>query len=134
MCLNEKTIGYDRSKSAQRGNEPELPEFFSKIEIKFHAAKIFLSVTDGKIVFTRGITALPEEDQAEILERVCTFEDFAPENDPYDEHDFGAFEHHGQRIFWKIDYYDLGERFGSPDPADLSLTRRVLTIMLASEY
>jgi hypothetical protein len=49
MCLNEKTIGYDRSKAAQRGNETELPEFFSKIEIKFDAAKIFLSVTDGEV-------------------------------------------------------------------------------------
>jgi hypothetical protein len=62
MCLNEKTIGYDRSKSAQRGNEPELPEFFSKIEIKFDAAKIFLSVTDGKIVFDWQFDR-PEHDQ-----------------------------------------------------------------------
>jgi len=50
MRLNEKTIGYDRSKAAQRGNETELPQFFSKIEIKFDAAKIFLSMTDGEIV------------------------------------------------------------------------------------
>jgi hypothetical protein len=27
------------------------------------------------------------------------------DNDPHGEHDFGAFEHEGQRIFWKIDYY-----------------------------
>ena len=91
-------------------------------------------LTDGKVVFTRGIAALPKEDQAAILERVRNFEDFTPENDPYDEHDFGAYEHNGQRVFWKIDYYDLDERFGSLDPADLSLTRRVLTIMLAGEY
>ena len=44
MCLNEKAIGYDRSKSAQGGNETELPEFFSKIEIEFDAAEIFLSM------------------------------------------------------------------------------------------
>ena len=50
MRLNEKTIGHDRSKAAQRGNETELPQFFSKIEIKFDPAKIFLSMTDGEIV------------------------------------------------------------------------------------
>jgi hypothetical protein len=44
MCLNEKTIGDDRPKSAQGSDETELPEFFSKIEIKFNAAKIFLSM------------------------------------------------------------------------------------------
>lgn len=26
-----------------------------------------------------------------------------PDNDPYDEHEFGAFEHNGEQIFWKID-------------------------------
>jgi len=95
-------------------------------------ARMYL--TDGKVLFTRGVAALPEADQAAILERVCTFDDFAPANDPYGEHDFGAFEHNGHRIFWKIDYYDRDERFGSPDPADPRVTRRVLTIMLAGEY
>ena len=91
-------------------------------------------LTDGKIVFTRGIAALALDDQAAILERVRTFEDFAPESDPYDEHDFGAFEHAGHRVIWKIDYFDRDERFGSPDPADPRLTKRVVTIMLAGEY
>jgi len=37
-------------------------------------------------------------------------------------------------VFWKIDAYDSELRFGSDDPADPAVTRRVLTIMLASEY
>jgi Protein of unknown function (DUF3768) len=89
---------------------------------------------DGRIVVTRGIAALPVDDVAAILDRVRTFDDFAPDNDPYTEHDFGAFEHNGHRVFWKIDYYDREERFGSPDPADPRVTKRVLTVMLAGEY
>jgi hypothetical protein len=37
-------------------------------------------------------------------------------------------------VFWKIDAYDRELRFGSEGPADPAVTRRVLTIMLASEY
>jgi len=109
-------------------NDPEL----ARVRQLNDEARMYL--TDGKVLFTRGVAALPEADQAAILERVCTFDDFAPANDPYGEHDFGAFEHNGHRIFWKIDYYDRDERFGSPDPADPRVTRRVLTIMLAGEY
>ncbi len=90
--------------------------------------------TDGRIVFTRGIAALPVDDQADILDRVRTFDDFGPHNDPWGEHEFGAFEYNGQRIFWRIDCYDKEYRFGSPDPADPYVTARVLTIMLAGEY
>lgn len=73
-------------------------------------------------------------DQAAIREKVETFNDFGPDNNPHGERDFGAFEHKGQRIFWKIDYYDRTLTQGSEDPADPSQTVRVLTIMLASEY
>ena len=91
-------------------------------------------LTDGKMLLTRGVCALPVDDQAAILERVRNFDDFTPANDPWGEHDFGAFEHNGHRIFWKVDAYDRDERFGSPDPADPRVTKRVLTIMLAGEY
>jgi hypothetical protein len=57
-----------------------------------------------------------------------------PDNDPFEEHDFGSFEHDGERIFWKIDYYDRSLTKGSGAPSDPAQTRRVLTIMLASEY
>lgn len=65
---------------------------------------------------------------------VSAFETFTEDNDPYGEHDFGSFELGGERLFWKIDYYDRDFRYGSPNPSDPAVTRRVLTIMLASEY
>lgn len=90
---------------------------------------------DGRLVVSRGIAALAVEEQAAILERVRTFDEFTSQNDPYGEHDFGAFEHAGHSVFWKIDYYDRdGEEYGSPDPSDPSLTTRVLTVLLAGEY
>jgi hypothetical protein len=91
-------------------------------------------LSDGLILATPGISALPADDQAAILRRVCEFDDFDAENDPYGEHDFGAFDHKGDRIFWKIDCHDLQMKGGSPDPADPRVTKRVLTIMLAGEY
>jgi len=73
-------------------------------------------------------------DQSEIREKVETFDAFTPDNDPHGEHDFGAFEHNGQKIFWKIDSYAPDMEHGSEDPSDPAQTVRVLTIMLASEY
>jgi len=65
---------------------------------------------------------------------VRTFDTFAARNDPYGEHDFGSLDVMGEQVFWKIDCYDLTLRAGSPAPEDPEVTRRVLTIMLASEY
>lgn len=46
----------------------------------------------------------------------------------------GAIEYQGTRIYFKIDYFDENERYGSEDPGDPSKTCRVLTVMLADEY
>ena len=55
-------------------------------------------------------------------------------NDPYNEHDFGSFNHKGEQIYWKIDYYDKNYQYCSEDPSNLSITNRAMTIMLAEEY
>jgi hypothetical protein len=88
----------------------------------------------GRLVQTVGICSLPPKDQSAIREKVETFNEFTADNDPHEERDFGAFEHSGERIFWKIDYYDRTLTKGSEDPSDPKQTVRVLTIMLASEY
>jgi hypothetical protein len=46
---------------------------------------------------------------------VETFNSFTPDNDPHGERDFGAFEHNGERIFWKIDYYARDMQHGSEE-------------------
>jgi len=88
----------------------------------------------GHRVMTAGVASLPPDDQVGILELVMDFDAFTPENDPHGEHDFGSFEHAGERIFWKIDTYaDDSLSCGAEDPADPKAVR-VLTIMLAEEY
>jgi hypothetical protein len=93
----------------------------------------------GKKVMTSGIRDLGLIAIVEIAERVAAFDSFTADNDPHEEHDFGSFGYDGNRIFWKIDYYDrasfgTGRDMGSEDPSDPAKTLRVLTIMLASEY
>jgi hypothetical protein len=88
----------------------------------------------GRVLITAGVSALPPVLAAEVLQRVRTFSDFTPDNDPYGEHDFGRFEVAGRPLIWKIDYYDKSLTFGSEDPADPEQTTRVLTIMLAEDY
>ena len=47
--------------------------------------------------------------------------------------DLGAFDHNGERFFWKINYYDRTLTQGNEDPSDPKQTVWGLT-MLASEY
>ena len=88
----------------------------------------------GAAVMTPGIAALGAEAVARIVKTVAVFDDFCHANDPHEEHDFGAFDADGQRVFFKIDYFDESLSYHSPDPADPSVTKRVITIMLAEEY
>jgi hypothetical protein len=88
----------------------------------------------GRIVMTVGISGLPEERLRRTLMAIQSFSDFTNDNDPHGEHDFGIVEVAGERIMFKIDYYDLAMSGHSPDAADPAVTVRVLTILLASEY
>ena len=90
--------------------------------------------SSGAAFMTPGVAALGAEAAERIFKTIATFDDFCHANDPWSEHDFGAFEAEGQRIFFKIDYYDRTLTEGSPDPADPAVTTRVITIMLAHEY
>lgn len=88
----------------------------------------------GIVVLTVGVRQLATATLAEVLVAVRDFDGFDTDNDPHDEHDFGAVEVNGHRVFWKIDYYDKRLQAGSADPSSPNATTRVLTIMLATEY
>ncbi|HEY2893454.1 MAG TPA: DUF3768 domain-containing protein [Pirellulales bacterium] len=88
----------------------------------------------GGAVMTAGIAALGREAVERIVKTIAVFDDFCHANDPYQEHDFGSFEADGHTVFFKIDCYNKTLTDHSPDPADPTVTERVITIMLAEEY
>jgi hypothetical protein len=92
------------------------------------------NLTVGTALITVGVAALGAEAVARIVKTIAVYDDFCHANDPYEEQDFGSFEVDGQTIFFKIDYFDKALASHSPDPADPSVTERVITIMLAEEY
>ena len=84
----------------------------------------------GQVVWTAGIDSMEFIDVVNIMEKVRHFNNFTKDNDPYGEHDFGSFDYKGQKIFWKIDYYDKNNQYLSENPANSDVTNRVLTVML----
>lgn len=88
----------------------------------------------GRVMMTRGVSALPRADQLAIVAAVGTFVGFNDDNDPHGEHDCAMLTVGGHAILWKFDYFDSDLTAHSPDPADPAVTTRVLTIMLADEY
>ena len=82
------------------------------------------------VMMTVGVRGM--NDVAGLLRAVREFSQFSEDNDPHKEHDFGQLTWEGQKVFWKIDYYDGSfERWCDPLS---SFCHRVMTVMLADEY
>ena len=92
------------------------------------------SFIGGEVLLSAGIAAMSSEDKANIVSMVQNFNDFNEDNDPYGEHDFGSFDYKGEKILWKIDYYDLNNQYHSENPANPDITNRILTIMTVYEF
>jgi len=88
----------------------------------------------GQVLVTDGVLERGLDFARKVIEQVAAFDSFSEDNDPWGEHDCAGLEVEGQRILWKIDYYDHRMEFLSPNPADPKVTCRVLTIMLSAEY
>ena len=88
----------------------------------------------GMLVVTSRVQARGMEFVDQAVTAVSTFDAFDVDNDPHEEHDFGHLTLHGEKLFFKVDYCARDLAMHSPDEADPTVTTRVLTIMLASEY
>lgn len=90
----------------------------------------------GRIVMTYGVSECGISFTLQALTKLKAFEAFTKDNDPHGEHDFGSFELEGQKLFWKIDYFEKGtdHMAGAEIPENSARTDRLLTIMLAEEY
>ena len=80
----------------------------------------------GKIILTLGVRE--SSDMKQVLRAVQEFDRFTPDNDPYEEHDFGKVVVAGEEYFFKFDYYDDNYEYFKEDG------NRVLTIMRTDEY
>ncbi len=89
---------------------------------------------NGSIIFTRAVVMRGQAFVNRAFNAVAAFHDFSPDNDPHSEHDMAFLDVDGERIFFKVDYYDPKMRYLSADPSNPEITRRVLTIALAEEY
>ena len=88
----------------------------------------------GKVMVTAAIDATSTAGRLRVLRAVAAFTDFNKHYDPHAERDCAELAVDGASIFWKIDYFDRSLSHQSPDPAEPSVTARIMTVMLASEY
>ena len=82
------------------------------------------------VTITNGAAMLP--DVIGLMTAIRAYDEFTEGNDPYREHDFGSLMWHGEKVFWKIDYYDSQLKYYQ-DPLTGDC-KRILTVMLAEEY
>jgi len=88
----------------------------------------------SKVTLSSGLASQPDSTIAALLKRIAEYDAWNEGDDPYGERDFGVIVHDCERVYWKIDYFDLAMEGLSEDPADPAVTRRVLTVCFADEY
>jgi hypothetical protein len=91
-------------------------------------------VPPGKLVMTAGIAAQSGEFRTALIEALVAFDAFDADSDPYGLHEMGVLEIEGERVWFKFDLYDENYEYGAGTPTDPKRTRRVLTLLLPSEY
>jgi hypothetical protein len=82
------------------------------------------------IVLTGGVQSV--QDLPGLLQAIKDYDRFDENNDPWREHDMGRLEWHGDKVFWKIDYFN--EELSEWEDPLLGSCHRVMTVMLAEEY
>ena len=87
----------------------------------------------GTIVITRNVRSLEGFNALKLTTALADYDRFDADNDPHGERDMGDFALFNTDLYFKIDYYDPDLKFGSNDPADASITHRVITIMTEAD-
>ena len=103
-------------------------------ELNDNLRKNLFTPGQNQVFISHAVNSLPYLERARLLDKVQNFNNFNKSNDPYKEHDFARIEHRGINYCFKIDYYNRDMDAGSENPADETITTRVLTIMRADEY
>lgn len=85
----------------------------------------------GRKVYTQALLELDSPTLLRVMHAVSEFDRFNSRNDPKGEHDRGEVLIDAVRYSWEIQYYDLTGEHTSPNPADETVTCRVLTIAVA---
>ena len=105
-----------------------------KVRIRALNDRLRQTFVGGQVALTQGVRALSAVDLSTLFKLLQSFSDFSADNDPEEEHDFGALRLNGETYFFKIDYYDPSLEYASADPSDPARTARVLTLLRADEY
>ena len=92
------------------------------------------NIPKGKVVMTQGVAAQGPDFHLEMTRKIIAFDAFSVEADPYGTHEMGVIDVSGETVWFKIDLYDLNYEYGAETPEDPEQTRRVLTMLLPSEY
>jgi len=91
-------------------------------------------IGNGRVVAVGSLVMADEGLRSKAVTAMRAFTDFNLGDDPYGQHDFGAFTIEKRRFFFKIDYYDLAEEAGSEHPEDPTQTVRICSLMFAEDY
>lgn len=94
---------------------------------------------NARIIFTRACLAeFCSDDTVSALvtqaDPMKTMRQHIFDDDAHGERDMGFITFRDKPAWFKIDYYDADLAYGSEDPADASITRRIITIMLPGDY
>jgi hypothetical protein len=89
----------------------------------------------GRVALTDSVAhALGADGCEKLMHRIMNYEGFVRDGDRYDEHNFGVVLMSSKSFIWKIDYYSPDMQRLSNNPANVDITKRVMTVMLAEEY
>lgn len=88
----------------------------------------------GRWLCSGSVNAQGLEFVLECFRAVKAYDVFTKENDPFGSHEMGFMEVQGQKVWWKIDLYNLAYDGGATMPTSLADTRRVLTVFFPSDH